>query len=220
MALKAILFDHDGTLVDSELAHFEMWKDILAEYDIALSYAEYVDRYAGIPTNANAKTIVDNYSLGITPEALIGSKDRLTKDYLSKQALPLMLGALESIEYVYHLGLKIAVVTGAGKEGITATLDKYNLNQYISVVVSGDDVSHSKPAPDCYLLALEKLNIEASDCIAIEDTYNGSLSATSANITCIGVSASDRVRKLLTKTIYTCGDLDAATQWISQHHCI
>ncbi len=217
MNIKAVLFDHDGTIVDSEFAHFEMWRDILLRYGIEISYQEYVDHYAGIPSNTNARTIADNYSLNVEPEQLILAKAESTAKYLSKQAFPLMPGALESIRYFYDLGLKIGIVTGAGKEGISVTLKKHGLDHYISVAVSGDDVMNSKPAPDCYLLAAEKLGLQSSDCLAIEDTYNGSVSANRANIKCIGVSASSQVRELFTDTIYVCNNLDFATQWISQN---
>ncbi len=62
MIIKAILFDHDGTIVDSEKAHFEMWRNVLIVYDIELSYEEYTNQYAGIPTTTNAITITENYS--------------------------------------------------------------------------------------------------------------------------------------------------------------
>lgn len=218
MKLKAILFDHDGTIVDSEYAHYEMWREVLVSYNINLSYQEYVDTYAGIPTNTNAITIVKSYSLNIEPEQLISAKAELTSSYLFQQAFPLMSGALESIKYFHDLGLKVGIVTGAGKEGLNSTLQKHSIAQYISVAISGDDVKNSKPAPDCYLLAAKKLDIAPCYCLAIEDTYNGSISAINAGIKCIGVSASSNVRKLLTKTEYTCSNLNLATKWILMNY--
>jgi HAD superfamily hydrolase (TIGR01509 family) len=86
--------------------------------------------------------------------------------------------------------------------------------EYVSVVVSGDDVKSSKPAPDCYILATEYLGIQPSECIASEDTKHGVFSATSADIKCIGVSTSDSesVRKGFDKTTYVCSNLNMATQ--------
>ena len=217
MNIKAILFDHDGTIVDSELAHFEMWRDILCKYDIQLTQEEYTSHYAGIPTTTNAITIVNNYSLSAEPLELVLAKTEFTNQYLSRQAFPLMSGALEAVCYFYEQGLKIGIVTGAGKEGVNTTLKNHKFDKYVSVVVSGDDVKNSKPAPDCYLLAAEKLGLHPSECLAIEDTYNGSTSAFQANIKCIGVSSSSRMRKLFDETIYTCNNLDMATQWISRN---
>ena len=99
-----------------------------------------------------------------------------------------MAGASESVRYFYGLGFKIGIVTGAGKEGVSSTMVNHSLDRYVSVVVSADVVENSKPAPDSYLLAMEKLGLQASECLAIEDTYNGSLSASRASVDCIGVS--------------------------------
>ncbi len=216
MIIKAILFDHDGTIVDSEKAHFEMWKNVLREYDVELSYEEYANQYAGIPTTSNAVTIVENYSIDTSPAELVKAKNNQTKQYLSKQAFPLMNGAIDSIRHFYNQGYKIGIVTGAGREGVDVSLVKHGLEKYVCVSVSGDDVLNSKPAPDCYLLAAEKLGLEPSECLAIEDTYNGSLAAIGAGIKCIGVSESSRVRSLFTETICECTDLNIATKWISE----
>jgi len=214
MIIKAILFDHDGTIVDSEKAHFEMWRNVLIVYDIELSYEEYTNQYAGIPTTTNAITITENYSIDATPFELVKAKNEQSKQYLLKQAFPLMKGAIDSIRYFHKQGYKIGIVTGAGREGVAVSLVEHGLEKYVSVCVSGDDVVNSKPAPDCYLLAAEKLGFQPSECLAIEDTYNGSLAAIGAGIKCIGVSGSDRVRDLFTQTIYECTDLNMATKWI------
>jgi len=215
MNIKAILFDHDGTIVDSEEVHFKLWRDLLQHYDVVLTQEEYTNQYAGIPSTSNAVTIIDNHLLAIKPSELVSAKAAATNQYLSEQAFPLMDGALDCIRFFYEQGFTIAIVTGAGREGVDATLENHGLREYVSSVVSGDDVINSKPAPDCYLLAAKKLGLHPSECLAVEDTYNGSVAAISAEIKCIGVSASSRVRKLFTGTIHECCDLNAATQWIS-----
>lgn len=216
MTIKAILFDHDGTIVDSEQAHFEMWRDVLREYGVVLSHEEYTNQYAGIPTTSNAVTIVENHMINATPAQLAQAKAEATNQYLSEQAFPLMDGAFDSVRYFYERGYQIGIVTGAGREGVDVTLKEHGFDKYVSVVVSGDDVTNSKPAPDCYLLAAERLGVEPSECLALEDTYNGSLAAIGAGIKCVGVSASSRVRGLFTGTIYECANLNAATRWISK----
>ena len=216
MTIKAVLFDHDGTIVDSEQAHFEMWRDVLQKYDVELNHEEYTSQYAGIPTTTNAATIIENHSLNVKSSELVFAKAEATNQYLSNQAFPLMDGALDSVRHFYEQGFKIGIVTGAGKAGVDVTLENHGFHEYVTVVVTGDDVTNSKPAPDCYLLAAEKLGFSPSECLAIEDTYNGSVAAISANIKCIGVSTSNRVRSLFTGTIYECSNLEIATRWISE----
>lgn len=216
MKIKAILYDHDGTLVDSEMAHYEMWKGILSNYNVELSHEEYINKYSGIPTETNARLITGNHSLRITPEQLTTAKAKATSSYLHETPFPLMQGAYESISYFHTLGFKIGIVTGAGREGVDTTIKKHELEKYISIAVSGDDVKKSKPSPDCYLLTAENLGLHPSECLAIEDTINGISAATAANIMCIGVSSSETMRASFSGTAYVCSNLFEATTWIAK----
>lgn len=215
--LKAILFDHDGTIVDSEQAHYEMWRDILHEYAIALTYDEYNKHYAGVPTPTLSEVLVDKFSLAVDPAVLYAAKMDATNLYLATQAYPLTQGAREAMRYFHEQGLAIAVVTGSAQGGVDSTVTKHQLDKYVSAVVSRDDVANTKPAPDSYLLAAERLGFQPAECLAIEDTYNGSLSASRANIDCIGVSTSERVRNKFSTTIHVCSCLDDARQWVVEN---
>ena len=212
--IKAVLFDHDGTLVDSERAHYDMWSAILKKYRKKLSFDEYSQRYAGIPTNSNAEVVIRDYALSVSPIELVRQKNKLTEDYLSQQAFPLMAYALESILFFYEAGIKIGIVTGAGRSGVEATLRENDLSDYIENVVSGDDVEYSKPDPDCYLLAVEKLGVTSDVCVAIEDTKNGVASSVSANIDCIAVPSLGFEAQGFEKANYICEDLKQAKQLI------
>lgn len=187
MPLRAILFDHDGTLVDSEPVHFRMWTTVLARYGVSLSEEQYKTHYAGVPTRANAVDLVQRFKLGEEPATLAHAKNLATRDFLLHEAFPLMPGVNEAVAEFRSAGLKLAVVTGAGSNGVHATLDANDLRRHFATVVSGDDVRASKPAPDCYLLALEKLGLHAADCLAIEDTQHGLEAASGAGIRCLAV---------------------------------
>jgi HAD superfamily hydrolase (TIGR01509 family) len=187
MPIRAILFDHDGTLVDSEPQHLRAWQAVLTRFEVKLTEHDYKSRYAGVPTIANAKEMVGRYQLDIAPNKLAEAKNAATRAHLALAPFPLMPGVLETIVSFEALRLQMAVVTGASAVGVQATLDGYSLRQYFPVAVSGDDVSLSKPAPDCYLLALQRLALNASDCIAIEDTEHGLQAANAAGIKCIVV---------------------------------
>ncbi len=219
MNIKAILFDHDGTLVDSETKHYDMWKIILESYGIDLTLEEYIQHYAGIPTISNAETMTNRYSsLSIPASVLIDAINSATKLFLSTQTFPLMKSAREVINYFNKQGLKIAVVTGAGGEGVKNTINSYDLKSSISTVVSGDDVRKSKPAPDCYLLAAQRLGLHASECIAIEDTENGVAAAVEANITCVAVSGSMSKHHDFSKAVKVFTNLDEARNWIVESY--
>ena len=217
-AIKAILFDHDGTLVDSEFVHFQMWQTILEAYGLHLTQEEYVQEYAGIPSSANAQVIVAKYDLSLTGEALNNEKERVTSEYLSKQAFPLVEGAKAVIQSLYDEKVKMAIVTGASRDAPRATVSENRLHDYFNTLVSADDVSHSKPAPDCYLLAVKRLGLKPGDCIAIEDTANGVRAAVAANIPCVAIATKMSQHHDLSKADKVVTNLVEAGNWIKQHY--
>ena len=119
-------------------------------------------------------------STSMTPQALVDAKNRTTLAYLADRAFPLMPGALELLSRWHRSGRPLAIVTGAGPEGVAATLKHHGLTAWVSTVVTGEDVPRSKPAPDVYLLALQRLGLPASQCLAVEDTQHGVMAATAA----------------------------------------
>jgi HAD superfamily hydrolase (TIGR01509 family) len=187
MPLRAIFFDHDGTLVDSEPVHFRMWATVLARYGVTLSEQQYVAHYAGVPTPASAFDLVRRFKLDESPAVLADAKHAATNEFLLKSAFPLMNGVLAAIAEFRRAGLELAVVTGASGNGVHATLRANDLQHHFATVVSGDDVRASKPAPDCYVLALERLGLHGADCLAIEDTQHGLQAAYGAGIRCLAL---------------------------------
>lgn len=180
-----LLFDHDGTLIDSETVHFDLWKDILLKYDVELSKDFYCEVMAGIPVKQNAVDLVEHFNIDIEPQLLAQQKHKSVSDYLDKQAFPLMPFARETITQCAGKGFTIGIVTGGSKKAVEKTLSQYELSDYISCVVAVEDVENSKPAPDCYALAMDKLGKSPSECVAIEDTQTGMTAALEAKLACI-----------------------------------
>src|SRR6185295_2992908 len=110
MPLRAILFDHDGTLVDSEPEHFRMWKQVLARYGIALTVQQYIAHYAGVPNRTSAIDVVNRFGLDVDPAILTAAKNAAAREFLSVSAYPLMDGALDAITEFRRAGLELAVV--------------------------------------------------------------------------------------------------------------
>ena len=219
MKLKAILFDHDGTMVDSEMVHYRLWEKILKSYDISLTLEDYVKYHAGIPTPLNAQRMAGKVGLaGIAASRLIDDKNIATTTWLSNHYFPLMPNVRETLDYFFKKGLSLAIVTGAGFEGVHSTVTAHGLSDYFTTIVSGDNVENSKPAPDCYLLAAKKLGLSPGQCIAVEDTENGVLAANLATIPCIAVASEMSKSHDFSRAIVTCTNLLDARNWIVKNY--
>jgi len=214
LPIKAVLIDHDGTLVDSEVCHFQMWVEVLRTYGVSLREKAYKNYYAGIPTPANAADMIQRYRLETSADQLIRQKTIKTQSFLADVAFPLMPGALDAIKQLHEHGLKLAIVTGASRDGVEKTISCYGFGKYVSSFVSGDDVSHSKPAPDCYLLAMRKLGVVADECVAIEDTEHGVNAATAAGINCMAVPTPMSENHNFCNAVQVFTNLSNTVKWI------
>ncbi|MBU2977563.1 HAD family phosphatase [Alteromonas sp. C1M14] len=179
---RTILFDHDGTLIDSEQAHFAIWQDLLASYGVTLTDDFYTQVMAGIPVAQNAVDAVKAFSMTVTPAVLAEQKHEKTRQYLYKQAFPLMPYALTMIKKTYDAGYQLAIVTAGSRLSVERTLSTYGVRHMFSTTVAVEDVANSKPAPDCYELAMARLNRTAEECVAVEDTEHGMRAALRAGI--------------------------------------
>jgi HAD superfamily hydrolase (TIGR01509 family) len=184
---KAVLFDHDGTLVASEELHFAHWQQVLARYGATLTESLYQQLYAGMPSVDNAHDAVKRFGLSVDPAALSEQKNEATRAYLESAAFPLMPDVAVSIARCQAAGLRLGVVTGARGFMAAATLRSHAMAPAFETVVSADDVVHNKPAPDGYLLALQRMGLQAHEAVALEDTEHGVAAATAAGLACVAI---------------------------------
>ncbi len=219
MALKAILFDHDGTLVDSEGVHYQMWLEVLRPYGVSLSSEQYMQIYSGMPTRDNARDLVERFQLNAVVDELVAKKLEIAHAYLEDNAFPLMAGAQDILDYFQQQpNIQQAIVTGAGAEIVNATIRSHQLAAYFATIVSCDDVAQSKPAPDCYLLALERLGLQAEECIAIEDTEHGVAAAVGAGVSCLAIPNAQSQAHNFSKATAILPNLMAAQAWIQKRY--
>jgi HAD superfamily hydrolase (TIGR01509 family) len=186
-SFKAVFFDHDGTLVDSESVHMAIWQEVLARHSAILSNKFYADQCAGVPTSQTAELFVEKFQLRLTPTELIKTKREAEALRLAKNPYPLMPHAREIVTLFAKQQKILAVVTGAPIHAAQHSLNAHGLNLLIPRIFSGQETSRNKPAPDCYLLAMEQLGLLPHECIAFEDTEAGLEAATGANITCYAI---------------------------------
>ncbi|QPG05290.1 HAD family phosphatase [Salinimonas marina] len=181
---KVVLFDHDGTLIDSEQVHFTLWQHVLSRFDIVLEQTFYNDVMAGMPELQNAHDIMREFQPDTDAASLTAAKNAALDEYLQQQPFPLMPGAIDAVLRCQRAGLVLGIVTGGGRHSLRRTLQRPELQGVFRVTVAAEDVPESKPNPQCYLQALHKLGVTAGQAVAVEDTMYGLQAASSAGIAC------------------------------------
>ena len=187
--LKALLFDLDGTLIDSEHFHWECWNEILAESGAALTPEDWLNNYAGVPLPNNAKRLKDKYHI-ITPLAeLIERRENLTLERFKNTDVALMPYALENLEFFSEKGLTMAVVTSSPRMDVEAIFERNGLGRFFKLIITRTDVVNAKPHPEGYNLCCEILRVNKDECVVFEDTINGLTSAKAAGLTCYAIQS-------------------------------
>jgi HAD superfamily hydrolase (TIGR01509 family) len=184
---KAVLFDHDGTLVDSEGVHYQLWHSILLQHGVELSAQFYADICAGVPSAQTARILIEHFKLDYLANALLEDKREAERRQLAATPFPLMPFVREVVQGFANQDKLMAVVTGAPFHAAQRSITTHDLDAFIPRIFSGQDTPRNKPAPDCYLQALDQLKVSANQAIAFEDTEHGVQAAVDAGITCYAI---------------------------------
>lgn len=190
---RAVIFDHDGTLVDSEPVHLACWQHTLAPFAQGLSAQQYANNLSGMPSSRSAKWLVDTFELSTSAETLLLAKQTHLSRYLAEQACPLMPDIRALLDLLAHSGVPLAVASGASRAEVERSLSYHDIEHYFHACVTKDEVTNNKPAPDVYLLAAQSLGIAAADCVAIEDSDSGQRAALAAGMQCLRLDTPTRL---------------------------
>lgn len=191
--LKALLFDFDGVLADTEPVHFRMFQQVLAEEGLSLTERDYYADYIGLDDKGCFQSILSGYGRPATPEIvrrLIDRKAILFLDHLKKELI-FYPGTVEFVNLV-STEHRLAVVSGALRHEIEYGLEAAGLRKRFEQITAAQDVRAGKPDPEGYLFALDQLNqktpLRAAECLVIEDTIPGIQAAHAAGMRCLAVS--------------------------------
>ncbi|MBP3603656.1 MAG: HAD family phosphatase [Lachnospiraceae bacterium] len=169
--IEAVLFDLDGTLVDS----MWIWKDIDIEYLGRFGITLPDDLQSCIEGMSFTETAVYMKERFAIPDSIEVMKEQWNQMAWQKytQEVPLKKGALEFLEYCRSHHIKLGIATSNSKELVTAVLDALHIQNYFDCVVTGCEVNKGKPAPDIYLKAASKCNVLPEKCLVFEDIIAG-----------------------------------------------
>ena len=185
---KAVVFDMDGILFDSERIISEIWKQIAVLDRIdEQKMQKAINNCIGF--NHNDISIYFNSHFGehFNYVEFRRRAAEMFHDKVDKEGLPVKDGAIEILNYLQTSKYEIALASSSSTESIYKNLDRADMRKYFKVIVGGDMVEHSKPQPDIYLKACSNLGINPVVCFAVEDSPNGIRSATAAGMKAIMV---------------------------------
>lgn len=201
--IKAVVFDFDGVLADSEPLHLAAAQEVFASLGLTLTREEYYSRYLGFDDETMFRALADDREWSFPPEqvaALVAEKARVF-DAVIQRTDVLFPGAAECVERLAR-EFPLGIASGALRHEIEMILTRARLDRHIKFIVASGDTPNSKPAPDPYARAAALHGILPGACVAIEDSRWGIESARAAGLRCVGItntypaselSAADRV---------------------------
>ncbi len=201
MALKAALFSFSGIIVNDENIRKTLSEQVLLAENLRPSEDDYYEVCLGKSDRACLKALLYQRGRDVNEETLdrlIQKESAVYQTWLDSIEKPPIYPGLEDLIFRCRTAnMKMAIVTGAERQQVTAAIERAQLAEHFPLVIAGDDISlnGSKPSPDGYIKAIARLNemypdlqLQADECIAVEDTFSGITAAKSANIPVVGVA--------------------------------
>ncbi|MDD6102053.1 MAG: HAD-IA family hydrolase [Clostridiales bacterium] len=169
---KAVIFDMDGVIFDSEKKVIECWEDTAKQYNIP-DIKETACKCLGINATVTKQIFREVYGQDFDYDYYKSIMRNLFYERYGNGRLPLKPGIRELLKYLKTLGIKIAVASSTRVEMVSKELTDAKLAEYFDVIIGGDMVERSKPEPDIFLKAVSELGAKPEECFVIEDSYNG-----------------------------------------------
>ena len=184
--MKAVIFDMDGVIFDSERLILDCWIKVAKKHGIE-GIEEVCRRCIGINRQATRATFYARYGADFDYDRYRNETTKLFFESLENGVLPIKTGVQELLTILFDKNIPAAIASSTKTDIVEKELRDAGIRGYFKEIVGGDMVQKSKPAPDIFLLAAEKLEIAPADCLVIEDSHNGIRAAYSAGMNCIMV---------------------------------
>jgi HAD superfamily hydrolase (TIGR01509 family) len=196
MPAKAVIFDMDGVIIDSEGIHSGVWQSIFNEAGIRISEEDY-HHAVGRQGSDFLNKIFEKNGLDFSLDDWLVRKQHVYRERLSQEVN--IFPGVEKLIISLSGKLDLAIASGDWRQNIEIVLDKFRLRSYFRVLLGKENVKGHKPAPEVYLLACDRLGISPAEGVAIEDSTVGIAAARAAGLRCIavtnGFSSSPKVRE-------------------------
>ncbi len=210
MGLKAVLLDFSGVIFDDEAINQALVADILLKENLRADDDEYTNYCRGRSDRAGLKDLLANRGRILSDDyldRLLASKNKAYREQIdSLDEISLSPHIAEFLSQLKEQNIAVGLVTGTPKSEVEYILQKVELDRYIDTIVAGDDLEASKPEPEPYLLAVERLKLNPSECLAIEHNPVGIEAAKRAKIQVVGIANIYPLHMLQRKANWTVDD--------------
>ena len=194
--LKAVIFDFDGVICDSELLHYRALNAVFNRYGVDVPKAVHWDKYLGYTDIENIEAVNRDYKMGLDTAGIrkIMAEKKEAFDAMARAESLVIDGVEPFVRMLVKNGIDRAICSGALRSDIDLMLNGSGFADAFEVIVTADDVTKGKPDPEGYLLALAKLNavtrgvINPSNCVVIEDSHWGLEAAAAAGMHPVAVT--------------------------------
>jgi len=170
-SFRAVIFDLDGVLADSEPWWNEIDAKLLAQYGVRYR-GEYHRNVLGVSYRLAVEFFKKAFGLSVSTDELIQRRGEIATEFFANR-VGLFPSAKEVLQELRRMNLRLAVATSSVSASARPFLDRHQLTAFFDVIVTGDEIEHGKPHPDIYLRAAAKLNVAADACLVIEDALAG-----------------------------------------------
>lgn len=183
--LKAVIFDMDGVIVDTEPIHARAAVMAAANFNIQTTI-DFCYDYIGSTDRKLFEDLIAQNDPSISIDDLLLENNRCKKEIISQEGYPIIPGVKELIHDLYKHGVKLAIASSSDKHSIQNVVKSLGIQKYFDKLISGAALEHPKPAPDIFLITLKELGVSAEETVIIEDSMNGTKAAFDAHVASIG----------------------------------
>lgn len=182
--IKAVIFDLDGVIVDSEHIHVEAEKQTMLKYGVRIS-SEELRKYTGSTAKFMFAELIEKYELDTTVEEIFNEKEEVLFELLEADTHPTK-GVIELIGKLEQRNLKLGIASSAHRRLVEYVLRKLGIKHVFESIMSSEDIVHCKPNPEVFLRSADELGVSPNECVVIEDAELGVKAAKNAQMKCIG----------------------------------
>ena len=189
--LKAVIFDMDGVIVDSEPLHRKAYQRMFFDFELEVSNELY-ESFTGQSTQVICEILCNLFNLNYKAELLVNRKRKHFELLFDEDdELSLIEGVLDLIKDYYKSGLNLILASSASMQNINRIFKRFDLDSYFKCKLSGADLKASKPHPEIFIKATEASGFLKENCLVIEDSTNGISAAKSAGLFCVGFNSAN-----------------------------